>query len=222
MNYTKSMNNNNKNMNSTNNKYYGFGDWLREDPKTKLGGFARDLGKSYFNYSTSLVSGLTGKDIKKPFETEDFNTDLGLIGNKLGQGYGNLTGKLVPTFAGMAANTVAPGSGQMVTSGMTALGNGIGNMLPEDSLVTNEQTSNTQNSNYTNYMNSFAFGGDYMNNKGNVPKKENNFTYYNAGGTHESNPYGGIPIGKQSFVEQGEFKFRHPVTREEYIFSSRF
>jgi hypothetical protein len=44
-----------------------------------------------------------------------------------------------------------------------------------------------------------------------------NLTYYKAGGeTHETSPYGGIPIGNKGLVEDGEFRFKN------YIFSDRF
>lgn len=40
-------------------------------------------------------------------------------------------------------------------------------------------------------------------------------THYNNGGTHEQNPHGGIPIGNNASVEQGETRW------EDYIFSDR-
>lgn len=47
-------------------------------------------------------------------------------------------------------------------------------------------------------------------------------TEYKNGGTHEENPYGGIPVGGKARVEEGEYKFTDPDTKEEYIFSNRF
>lgn len=40
-------------------------------------------------------------------------------------------------------------------------------------------------------------------------------TEYNAGDTHEENPYGGIPLGNDALVEEGETRW------EDYIFSDR-
>ena len=42
-----------------------------------------------------------------------------------------------------------------------------------------------------------------------------NLVKYEGGGTHEQNPYGGIPVGNNSTVESGETKW------EDYIFSDR-
>lgn len=43
----------------------------------------------------------------------------------------------------------------------------------------------------------------------------NDITYYANGGTHEQNPYGGVPVGNNSSVEQGE------IRHGDYIFSNR-
>lgn len=46
-------------------------------------------------------------------------------------------------------------------------------------------------------------------------------TYFPVGGTHESNPNNGIPLGGNALVEEGEFMWESP-TRGKYIFSNRF
>lgn len=48
-----------------------------------------------------------------------------------------------------------------------------------------------------------------------------NTTYYAAGGSHQSNINGGIPIGKNALVEEGEYRYDSPK-RGSYIFSARF
>ena len=50
---------------------------------------------------------------------------------------------------------------------------------------------------------------------------DSQLTYFGAGGTHEQNPLGGIPIGKDkngtpNLVEEGEVKWN------DYIFSNRY
>lgn len=74
---------------------------------------------------------------------------------------------------------------------------------------------------------------DYLNNYLNSDmNKYNNggmFTSYNVGGTHEESPHGGIPLGDDSLVEQGEVSVNlneegAPVekpTGSKYIFSDR-
>jgi len=44
-------------------------------------------------------------------------------------------------------------------------------------------------------------------------------TEYKNGGTHETNPYGGIPVGQKARVEEGEYRFDDEG--ESYIFSNR-
>lgn len=49
-------------------------------------------------------------------------------------------------------------------------------------------------------------------------------TVYENGGTHESNPYGGIPIGQNSLVEEGEVRFDYKdksKNLKSYIFSNK-
>lgn len=50
--------------------------------------------------------------------------------------------------------------------------------------------------------------------------KNPDVTYFATGGTHNQNPYGGIPIGPDATVEQGEFKVK--LNGKDYIFTNRF
>ena len=59
------------------------------------------------------------------------------------------------------------------------------------------------------FMNSYAGGG-----------KLDNVTNYATGGTHESNPRGGIPIGDKARVEAGEVRYNSKKFGD-YIFSNR-
>jgi uncharacterized protein YbaR (Trm112 family) len=71
--------------------------------------------------------------------------------------------------------------------------------------------SNIQETNLKNKkLNYFAMGGNM----------DNGINVFNTGGTHESNPFGGIPQGigangRPNLVEEGEVKFK------DYIFSNR-
>lgn len=56
---------------------------------------------------------------------------------------------------------------------------------------------------------------------GMMEKEPDNFTEFNGGGTHEQNPYGGIPVGKKASVEHGEVKYDSQKYGS-YIFSNRF
>lgn len=46
-------------------------------------------------------------------------------------------------------------------------------------------------------------------------------TEFNGGGSHEENPNGGIPIGSDALVEEGELKITVPGTEEEFIVSPK-
>lgn len=71
--------------------------------------------------------------------------------------------------------------------------------------------------NYLSNSGSFKYGGNLYANGG-----EMNTTEYRAGGSHEMNPNGGIPIG-QSLMEEGEIRFDYLENKEpkSYIFSNR-
>ena len=49
----------------------------------------------------------------------------------------------------------------------------------------------------------------------------NPITEYKGGGTHEQNPYGGIPLGNKARVESGEIRVDFP-NEGSYIFSNKF
>lgn len=63
---------------------------------------------------------------------------------------------------------------------------------------------------FTTPASRMAYGGNLENNMENK-----NFTEFNEGGTHEQNPLGGVPLGENASVEQGETK------KGKYIYSDR-
>ena len=48
-----------------------------------------------------------------------------------------------------------------------------------------------------------------------INNNSKNITYYSNGGLHETNKYGGIPLGNNK-VEEGELRYK------DFIFSNRF
>lgn len=69
---------------------------------------------------------------------------------------------------------------------------------------------------YTGSFSQPKANGGFMENVSKNP----DVTYFANGGTHESNPLGGIPQGPNANVESGEFKVK--LGKDEYIFSDRF
>ena len=63
---------------------------------------------------------------------------------------------------------------------------------------------------FTTPASRMAYGGNLKNNMGNK-----NLTEFNEGGSHEQNPLGGVPLGENASVEQGETK------KGKYIYSDR-
>lgn len=45
--------------------------------------------------------------------------------------------------------------------------------------------------------------------------------FVNTGGTHEQNPNNGVPVGNNALLEEGEFIFTNPDTKQRYVFSNR-
>lgn len=71
------------------------------------------------------------------------------------------------------------------------------------------------------YVPTFAKGGFLTSYLYNNLNDQDNTTYYQAGGTHNQNPHGGIPIGKNALTEQGEFRY-DSKTKGSYVFSNKF
>jgi len=75
----------------------------------------------------------------------------------------------------------------------------------------------------------FDYLNDYLNSNMNKFNKGGMLTQYNVGGTHEQNPNGGIPLGEDASVEQGETSVdvnqqgapQERPTGSKYIFSDR-
>lgn len=78
----------------------------------------------------------------------------------------------------------------------------------------NIQAQRNMGINYQRHMNTYGLGGTVE------PSELMQVTQFNTGGTHEGNPYGGVPIGvgengKPNLVEEGEVRWK------DFIFSKR-
>ena len=98
---------------------------------------------------------------------------------------------------------------------LTAFNSRLSNML--SATAQNVDTMNDRRL-LESFYNSAAFGGD-LNTHG--ADWDNGLTYINAGGTHESNPYDGVPAGTDesgipNLVEEGEV-----IWDNQYVFSNR-
>jgi hypothetical protein len=191
-------------------KYLAFGDWLKKDPSTdnkflnNVNGLSKDAMMSYLNFNRGMGNAareMVGLEPNKnnTFSNDDFHTGIGSIIGKAGSTIGETSARLAPTLMGMPS--------------MSSLGKTNNATQPQEQQLNTANTGLSQgalngNDAYQQYQGLFANGGP--------------LTHYNTGGTHEQNRFGGIPVGNQQFVEEGEFKFKDPDTGEDYIFSNRF
>lgn len=134
---------------------------------------------------------------------------------------------------GFAAGTVIPGIGQGIGAGVGAaagflsgLGRGVIGAIQGNNTVdyANKLIDQTNSYNLNNYFDTAKNIRKNMYRniaaEGGPMESLNGLTFFNTGGTHGSNPLGGIPQGVDSegvpnLVEQGEVKYN------DYIFSSR-
>lgn len=162
--------------------------------------------------------------------------DAGSYKTKAGGNISDFASEVVAPIGGqIAANAIAPGIGGMVLGQVQQIGSGLTNQPEEvqmpnqivDMTGTGSQARAYANANYAvnpaqlgyaygGYTNTYNYGGMIDSSKVNS---------FNVGGTHEQNPYGGIPIGmgangKMNTVEEGEVSV--DIGKDSsYIFSDR-
>lgn len=137
-------------------------------------------------------------------------------------------------MAGAGFGPLGMGIGALVGSGLSLLGNWIGGKKAKTKEAELQELRNTaleenqrnflagvknaqQQLNFQALSNIAAFGGPLQSNGGNW---SNGLITIDAGGTHESNPYGGVPMGLDSqgvpnLLEEDE------VVWKDYVFSNR-
>lgn len=129
-------------------------------------------------------------------------------GAAAGMSIGGPWGALIGGIAGGVLNIASQLGGESRANKLNRLSN-----MANDNTVNSYYSTAQRNqarSQRQALMNYFAEGGDL-----------NGVTKFNTGGSHEQNPFGGIPQGiasdgEPNFVEEGEVKYK------DYIFSNRF
>lgn len=147
-------------------------------------------------------------------------SDRALLANIKQFGLGSWLGENAGTIGSIAGagigTLIAPGMG---TSLGASIGGQLGGMAQKEYMSNNqpqqqispEQMATSQESNRV-----YKMGGYKYNNGGDV---DNTVSSFEGGGTHEQNPYGGIPIGNGNSVEAGEVKAK--FKEGDYIYSNR-
>lgn len=171
--------------------------------------------------SSKLKRGFSSPKMKNPLDTEDFFLG-GLLGDSVGgkTGSGALSGAMSGFTMGSPWGALAGG----LLGGASSLINAKKEQEMEAKMKQQEfsefiSSANINQSNGSNIP--MKYGGKMYANGGMLSPM---FSEFNEGGTHESNPLGGIPQGvspegKQRTVEEGETKFK--FKDGEYVFSNR-
>lgn len=173
---------------------------------------------SEFDTKSLARTNYTGKELRGVTPGQMALNTLSAVGSGISTGakIGGLWGGVIGGLAGLG-------------SGLIGIGIGNNNASIEAGRV-NKEGTNSNNYNLGNYNNSIrntknmtfrnsisAYGGPLFNHSENF---DNGITFINAGGTHEENPLGGVPVGVDqngtpNLVEEGE------VIWNDYVFSNR-
>jgi len=148
-----------------------------------------EQGNSFGDYAGDIGK-IMLNNIVSPIEgltgAEIYNPDYSTNLKGIGDFYGK-TQTMAGKMLPQALNMIAPGAGTAVG----AVGKGVGNMINS----TGEQEMQNMGANMK-----YAQGG---------------LMHINEGGTHEQNALGGVPIGPNALVEQGE------TINNDFVFSDR-
>lgn len=159
------------------------------------------------------------------------------------------------TLEGFMAGAQTGNIYAMIGGAAGGLATGIGQVLAEDStyrtdlatrsrnnaissdiynIMANQGLSNISNANALAYNNNisacggklYASGGNINNIIGTQEMEDDNVNIINEGGTHEMNPYGGVPQGVDmegipNLVEEGEVVYTDADSGEKRVFSNR-
>lgn len=173
---------------------------------------------SEFDTKSLARTNYTGKELRGVTPGQMALNTLSSVGSGISTG-AKLGGIWGGVFGGLAG----------LGSGLIGIGIGNNNASIEAGRV-NKEGTNSNNYNLGNYNNSIrntknmtfrnsisAYGGPLFNHSENF---DNGITFINAGGTHEENPLGGVPVGVDqngtpNLVEEGE------VIWNDYVFSNR-
>jgi hypothetical protein len=179
---------------------------------------------SNYKSNDALLNNWNENIIQDNIEFDGTQAGLNVIGSSIkGASTGAKIGSVIPGI-GTAIGGVIGGAAGLISGGI----NGIQNQFNTEKInrAINLANTNSLNSFYDaadrvsrnnireDMMNSYEQGGD--------------MTMFNVGGTHEQNPFGGIPQGigangKPNLVEEGEVKYKFiDGDKEEYIFPKRY
>lgn len=190
---------------------YGFGSFIKKIGK-KIKNTAKDgLGLLHDGILTGFDNSLGIFGAGDLIDDSSYKT-------KFGEKFSNITSEVISPIIGQVAATAIGGpiGGQLMGQVQ-----GQFNKEPEIVQQSNDIDLTGLNQSFsTNYSvnpltNNNAYGGFV---------DSTNVNVFNEGGTHENNPYGGVPIGmgpngKMNTVEEGEVSI--DLDGEKYIFSDR-
>lgn len=203
---------------------YGLGSFIKSAGKA-IGKTAKKVGQGIVDYGHDTI--LTTADNALGLVGAGSVIDAGSYRTKLGGKVSDFTSEVLAPIAGQVAATAL--GGPMAGMALGQVQGGISGALnqPEEVQMPNQIVDMTGTGNQAKaYMNAnyavnpaqlgYAYGGFL---------DSSDLNTFNEGGTHEANPYGGIPFGmgsngKMNTVEEGEVSV--DIDRDtKYIFSNR-
>ena len=158
-----------------------------------------------------------GKSVGQQIQSVGTGTASGAaLGSAIMPGIGTAIGAVVGGIGSLTTGLI----GQNKAKRAAKAANEAESQRQANAMATLQNAANnyTTNMQYKNRANILAEGGDVLNATNTFD--DNSFNAVNTGGTHESNPFGGVPIGMApdglpNLVEQGE------VIANDYVFSDR-
>lgn len=173
---------------------------------------------SEFDTKSLARTNYTGKELRGVTPGQMALNTLSSVGSGISTGakLGGLWGGVFGGLTGLATGLVTIGIGNNEASIEAGRVNKEGTNSNNYNLGSyNNSIRNTKNMTFRNSIS--AYGGPLFNHSENF---DNGITFINAGGTHEENPLGGVPVGVDqngtpNLVEEGE------VIWNDYVFSNR-
>ena len=163
----------------------------------------------------------TTKDLQnRSFKELGLNTVLGTAGGLIsGLSKGSILGGIIEGGAALLGGTTGMISNYFKTQNDVADLNNAGvktNNIVNNNIVNSASSIDNKMFN-SSLLNLSAYGGPLFNHGGDW---SNGLTFINEGGTHEQNPFGGVPVGVDqegtpNLVEEGE------IIWNDYVFSNR-
>ena len=176
-------------------------------PMLGFGDFLKDTGLLWGDF---MLSQFGGKNLIKD---DAYSSNFFKKASKVAEPIGQIGGQI-------AGNMLLPGFGGEIMGGVQQ---GVGAVTPDNSGQTEANNAMIEQTKKEQLLQQYvmAMGGLLNSYAGGGKMQPDSLTVYAEGGSHETNPNGGIPLGDRALVEQNEVRYNSKKYGD-YIFSDRF